>query len=392
MSAPLPPVSRLQAFLEIFLGVVQRQLGAVLLGEFQLLVRRGAGDHLQAHQLAELAGGQAGAAGGAEHRQRLARLRAGAIFQRMQRGAVDDDDAGGAIKVEIVGNLHDRRGRQRDLFASAVVAAGCHHAVADLQIGDAFADALDHAGDFGGRRERERRLDLILALDHQEVEEIQRRRLDGDHRLAGIGHRIGDIGQHEIVGTAILRAENGFHRTPDLRIETVVCFMPDLTAPDNRRLRDPRYRSRLSRIGRSGYGMRCEAGRGHLAVTIIWERGSVMVVRQIAIALGVVALTCGGSSLALAQAASKGAKASAKSEAKPSSHRIGRADADRPVRQLGRLYGHPERQEGLLRAGQAVVVEDQSAEPAARSGLCLHLHPPGRKSHQRSVGDDRLSG
>ncbi len=28
---------------------------------------------------------------------------------------------------------------------------------------------------------------------------------------SGPGHRIGHVGQHEIVGTAILRAENGFH-------------------------------------------------------------------------------------------------------------------------------------------------------------------------------------
>ena len=181
------------------------------LGEFELLVRRGAGDHLQPHQLAEFAGRKTGAAGGAEHRQGLAGLRAGAIFQRMQRGAVDDDDAGGAIEIQIVGNLHDRVRRQRDLFARAVMAAGRHHAVADLQVGDAGADALDHARDFGRRRERKRRLDLVLALDHQDVEEIQRRGLDRDHGLARAGHRIGHIGQHEIVGSAILRAENGFH-------------------------------------------------------------------------------------------------------------------------------------------------------------------------------------
>ena len=181
------------------------------LGEFKLLLRRGAGDHLEAHQLAEFACGETGAAGGAEYRQRLARLRAGAIFQRMQRGAVDDDDAGGAVEIQIVGNFDDRVGRQRDLFARAVMAAGRHHAIADLQAGDAGADAFNHAGDFGRRRKRKRRLDLVLALDHQQVEEIQRRGFDRDHGLAGLGHGIGHIGQHEIVGAAILRAENGFH-------------------------------------------------------------------------------------------------------------------------------------------------------------------------------------
>ena len=193
------------------MAVVQRQLGAMRLGEFEFLVRRCAGDHLQAHQLAEFAGRKSGAAGSAQHRKRLAGLRAGAVFQRVQRRAVDDDDSGGAIEIQIVGNLHDRVCRQRDLFARAVMAAGRHHAVADLQVGDAGADAFDHAGNLGGRRKRERRLDLVLALDHQDVEEIQRRGLDRNHGLSRFGHRIGDVGQHEIVGLAILRAENGFH-------------------------------------------------------------------------------------------------------------------------------------------------------------------------------------
>ena len=129
----------------------------------------------------------------------------------MQRRAVDDDDAGGAVEIEIVGNLHDRIGRQRDLFARAVVAAGGDDTVADLQAAHAGADALDNACDFRGRGEREGRLDLVFALDHQDVEEIQRRRLDRDHGFARTRHGIRHVGQHEVVGLAILRAENGFH-------------------------------------------------------------------------------------------------------------------------------------------------------------------------------------
>ena len=129
----------------------------------------------------------------------------------MQRGAVYDDDAGGAVEIQIVGNFDNGVGGQRDLFARAVMAARCHHAVADLQAGHAVTDAFNHAGDFGGGRKRKRRLDLVLALNHQQVEEIQRRGFDRYHGLAGPGHGIGYIGQHEVVGAAILRAENGFH-------------------------------------------------------------------------------------------------------------------------------------------------------------------------------------
>src|SRR3982074_487211 len=63
----------------------------------------------------------------------------------MQRGAVDDDDAGGTIEIQIVGNFDDGIRRQRDLFARAVVAARRRHSVADLQVGDPCADASCHA-------------------------------------------------------------------------------------------------------------------------------------------------------------------------------------------------------------------------------------------------------
>ena len=153
----------------------------------------------------------------------------------MQRGAVDDDDAGRAVIVEIVGDLDDRGRRQRDLLARAVVAAGGDDAIADFQIGHTSTDALDHARNFSGRRERERRLDLVLALDHQDVEEVQRRRLDRDHRFAGTCHGIRHLSQHEIVGLAILRAENGFHGgTQAFRGGIIVgTFLPDLARPDN---------------------------------------------------------------------------------------------------------------------------------------------------------------
>ena len=107
------------------------------------------------------------------------------------------------------------------------MAAGGDHAIADLEISDPRADALDHAGHFRRRREREGRLDLVLALDHQDVEEVQRRRLDRNHGLAGPRHGIGHVGQHEIVGLAILRAEDGFHGHTFGKLEAE-SFLPDL--------------------------------------------------------------------------------------------------------------------------------------------------------------------
>ena len=132
-----------------------------------------------------------------------------------------------------------------------------------------------------------------------------------------------------------------------------------------------------------------------------------MSVRRILTSLVASVVMCGAASLAQAQgAAPKGAKEApscqAGTAAKPDGQareagtgrdrRCGRrgADLDRSVRHLGRLHGDAERQEGLLRAGQAVVIENQSAESSARSRLRFRLDASGGESRQRSFDHDRL--
>lgn len=67
-----------------------------------------------------------------------------------------------------------------------------------------------------------------------------------------------------------------------------------------------------------------------------------------------------------------------------------RAGPDRPIRHLGRLYGNAERRKGMLRAGQAELVEDRAAKKAAQSGLRVRLHATGGKGRQRGLDHDRL--
>jgi len=94
---------------------------------------------------------------------------------------------------------------------AAIVAARRHHAVARLEVGDAGADAFDHARHFRCRRKREGRLDLVLALDHQDVEEIQRRGLDRDHGLAGPATGSGTSVSTRSSGPQYCEQKNGFH-------------------------------------------------------------------------------------------------------------------------------------------------------------------------------------
>jgi hypothetical protein len=139
----------------------------------------------------------------------LQKLRA--ILQRMQRGAVDHCDARGAVEVQAVGNLHHALRAEHDLFARRAEAAIAEHAVARFQPAHAGTDALDHAGEFGSRRERKGRLELVFAGDDQRVEEVERCGFHRDNHLAGTGRGVGQVLELKLVGAAEMCAEDGFH-------------------------------------------------------------------------------------------------------------------------------------------------------------------------------------
>ena len=165
----------------------------------------------RSHRLADLDRGEPDAAGGAEDGERLAWLEPGAVLQGMQRRSVGHAQAGGAVEVEAVGHFDQFISRDSYLFARRAVAGTGDDTVARLHRRHALAHALDHAGKFGSRRERQGRLGLIFIGDNQRVEEIERGRVDTDHRLALAGDRVRYVAEDEIVLGAVMGAEQDFH-------------------------------------------------------------------------------------------------------------------------------------------------------------------------------------
>jgi len=165
----------------------------------------------RAHQLADFDCGETGAAGGAQHRKRLAGLEFGPVLQRMQRRAVGDGEAGRAVEVQAGRQCNELVGGKGDPLARGAPADIADDAVAGRKAGDAGSDAFDFAGELGAGREREGRLVLVLAGDDQRVEEVQRGGRDPHDRLARRRRRIGDVGEFEVVGRAVAGAEQGFH-------------------------------------------------------------------------------------------------------------------------------------------------------------------------------------
>ena len=177
----------------------------------ELLGRRGASDDARAENFSKLDRGEAGAAGRPEHGEAFAGFELRAVFERVERRAVRHGQAGRALEIEPFRDLDEALGLRGQPLARRAGADMAEHAVPAREPVDARPDALDHTGKFRRRRERERRLVLVLAGDDQRVEEIQRRRLDGDDRLARAGNGIGQLAELEIVGTAEAGTQDGFH-------------------------------------------------------------------------------------------------------------------------------------------------------------------------------------
>ena len=186
-------------------------VGAALPAEGKLVVGRRAGDHARAHQLADLDRREAGAAGGAEHRERLAGFELGAVLQRVQRRAVDHRDAGGAVEVERVGDLHHALRGDRDLLARRAEAAIAEHAVAGAKPVTpaptlSTTPANSEAGENGNGG-----LNWYLPAMISVSKKLSAADLTATTTSPAARHRIGQVVEFEIVRAAEARAENGFH-------------------------------------------------------------------------------------------------------------------------------------------------------------------------------------
>ena len=112
---------------------------------------------------------------GAVDQQRLARVQVGAPAQGAMGRAVGDREAGGRRVVHVVGQRDDVvRAGDRLLGEAAVVDEG-QDPLPGLEAGDARAHGLDLARQLEAGRERQRRLLLVPAAQHQAVGEVHAR-------------------------------------------------------------------------------------------------------------------------------------------------------------------------------------------------------------------------
>src|SRR6185369_12077976 len=138
--------------------------------------------HGRAQHLADLDSGEPDAAARAVHQQHLAGFKPAAVDQRVIGGAVAGQERRAFGIIEGRRQFYELRRRGNGFIGIGAVPHLDDHAITDR---DAFGrvDLDDIAGGFHARRERQRRLELILARRHQNVGEVQPGGADSDTHL-----------------------------------------------------------------------------------------------------------------------------------------------------------------------------------------------------------------
>ncbi len=189
----------LDAVTDLLARVIDELVGAGARGDGELVRAARGGDDLGAHRLGDLDRSQSHAAGGAEHEHPLARLQPAAPGEGAVGRAVGDGESRGGDEIHAVGDAVDAVGLGDDLLGEAAAPDRGEHAVAALEMRHAGACLRDDAGHLHARRERQRRLVLILAGDEQRVGEIHASGVDHDAHRAVAQRRQRHVGEDELL-------------------------------------------------------------------------------------------------------------------------------------------------------------------------------------------------
>ena len=202
----------LRARLQVLARVVDDLVRTAIAADGELLGGGRRGDHPCAHQLAELDGGEADVAGGAEHEERLAGLESTAVVEAVVARAVGVAETRRLGVAHVLRELAGRTRPDEDLLREAAHEQRIpDDALTEGEALDVGSELGHDARGLAPRHEGQRRLELVFVLDHQRIGKGHGRRPRLDHELAGPGRGIGSLLEHELLRRTELPTNDGSH-------------------------------------------------------------------------------------------------------------------------------------------------------------------------------------
>ena len=183
---------------------IDEVIGAGLAGHVELVLPAGAGDDPRAHQLADLDRGQPHAARRAQHQKRFAGLQPCLVVERHVACAIGDLEGGGVGEAHAVGQDDRALGGKAAMLGQPAVTGKHGDPTADRRPVRVGADRLDAARHLHPEGEGRLGCFLILALDHQQIGEIQPAGGDGDADFSRSGCRSCNVVNGRAVPTDVM--------------------------------------------------------------------------------------------------------------------------------------------------------------------------------------------
>ena len=194
---------------EVLLGVADDIVGAGVPGQVSLELGGDGGIDIGAQGFAHLDEEEAHAAGAGMHQHAVARLDAVGVVAEVVGGHSLEHCGGAIAGGEAGGHFDETPSGYGGQFGVGSGVAAVGYGVADGHIVHIGADLPHHAGGLNaGNPGQAGRVDAHTAVD---VGEVDANGLDGDHRLAGAGGRVGQVGVAQHFGAAVLGNLDGFH-------------------------------------------------------------------------------------------------------------------------------------------------------------------------------------
>ena len=194
LNAQMVRILTLDLRLPILVAIVYGKVGAShLLTHPQLVIRTRCSNHFGAHRFGNLNRADPHASCSRMHQHPLVRLNVGPKLQRSITRRPRDKQSSSLFECNTFGNLHEL-----PVVCFCLLAVRSLSSTKDARFaGDKIAPVGDggvlgdDSGHFDTGNIRMRRLDLVFALNSEDVEKVERGRMDVDENLVGAGRGFG---------------------------------------------------------------------------------------------------------------------------------------------------------------------------------------------------------